>query len=337
MQMPKSVSILAIETSCDETSAAVLVDGRLLSNVVASQIDIHALYGGVVPEIASRNHLLKISQVVDQALLEADMDMRSLDAVAVTHGPGLVGALLIGVSYAKALAFSLGIKIIGVNHLAGHISANFLAGAKPPMICLIASGGHTSIVKVNDYTSFEVLGKTRDDAAGEAFDKIARVMGLGYPGGPKIDKEAMCGDSEFLKLPRVMMDDEHFDFSFSGLKSAVLNYLNKQNMKHEEIRVPDISASFQQCVSDILTEKTIRAAQQSHIDTIAICGGVSCNSLIRSEFKKKCKERGIALFMPDMMLCSDNAGMIAAAAYYQYLNNDFSDIYLNAVPSLHFN
>lgn len=332
--MSSSVKILAIETSCDETGAAVIIDGKLRSNIVSSQIDIHKIYGGVVPEIASRNHLLNISGVVDEALLEADIKLEELDAVAVTYGPGLVGALLIGVSYAKGLAFSLDKKLIGVNHLAGHISANYLSGAKPPFICLIASGGHTAVVKVTDYTCFEILGSTSDDAAGEAFDKVARVIGLGYPGGPKLDALANEGDPHFIEFPRVKLNEDNYDFSFSGLKSAVLNYLNKAKMKNEIVNKADICASFRQCVSDILTEKTIRAAKKEGIGTVCICGGVSCNSLLRADFARKCKAEQIDLYMPDPFLCSDNAGMIASAAYYQYLNNDFADLYLNAVPSL---
>ena len=332
--MKQSINILAIETSCDETSAAVISDGMLRSNIIASQIDIHALYGGVVPEIASRNHFINLPEVVDEAMLQAQINFADLDAVSVTYGPGLVGALLIGVSYAKALAFGLGKKLIGVNHLAGHISANFLTGAKPPFICLVISGGHTMIVHVKDYTEFEVLGSTRDDAAGEAFDKVARVMGLGYPGGPKLDLLAESGDPHFIEFPRVMLEESHFDFSFSGLKSAVLNFINRETMKGNEINKADLCASFRQCVSDIVTEKTIRAAEKLGIATVCICGGVSCNSLIRSEFVRKCEQRGMELFLPDQLLCSDNAGMIAAAAYFQYKNNDFADIYLNAIPSL---
>ncbi|MFA0815770.1 MAG: tRNA (adenosine(37)-N6)-threonylcarbamoyltransferase complex transferase subunit TsaD [Anaerofustis sp.] len=332
--MNESVTILAIETSCDETSAAVLTDGQLRSNIIASQIEIHTLYGGVVPEIASRNHLMTVSEVVDESLNRAGVSLAELNAIAVTYGPGLVGALLIGVSYAKALAFASGIPLIGVNHLAGHISANFLAGAKPPFVCLIISGGHTSIVQVKDYTEFEVLGSTRDDAAGEAFDKVARVMGLGYPGGPKLDALAQQGNPHFIEFPRVMMEENHFDFSFSGLKSAVLNYINRETMKGNEIRKADLCASFRQCISDIVTEKTIRAAKELHIDTVCICGGVSCNSLIRSEFSRKCAQNGLNLIMPEPVLCSDNAGMIASAAYYQYKKDDFADLYLNAIPSL---
>jgi N6-L-threonylcarbamoyladenine synthase len=332
--MKDKIQILAIETSCDETSAAVIENGYLKSNIVSSQIDIHTVYCGVVPEIASRNHLLKISEVVDEALLKAGVTMDELNAVAVTYGPGLVGAFLIGLSYAKRLAYALNKKLIGVNHLAGHISANFICGAKPPFICLVASGGHTMVVKVTDYTKFEILGATKDDAAGEAFDKVARVIGLGYPGGPKLDALADEGDAFSIDFPRVMLNEDHYDFSFSGLKSAVLNYLNKANMNNETINKADICASFRQCVSDILTEKTLRAAQNENIHTVCICGGVSCNSLLRAEFQKKCALKGYQLYIPDPFLCSDNAGMIASAAYYQYLENDFADLFLNAVPSL---
>lgn len=330
----KGITILAIETSCDETSAAVLRGGKLLSNYISSQIDIHAKYGGVVPEIASRSHLEAIPFVVDFALKEAGVLLKDIDAVAVTYGPGLIGALLIGVSYAKSLAYSLDKKFIGVNHLAGHIAANFLSGAKPPFICLIASGGHTSIVHVKDYTEYEVLGRTKDDAAGEAFDKVARALGLGYPGGPKLDALAEKGDPNAVEFPRAKLSEDNFDFSFSGLKSAVLNYLNSAAMKNIAVSKEDICASFRQCVSDILTEKTLRAAGKIGLRSVCVCGGVSRNLLIRREFETKCAALGFALTIPPAILCSDNAGMIASAAYYQYLKNDFADIKLNAVASL---
>jgi N6-L-threonylcarbamoyladenine synthase len=332
--MTRPIRILAIETSCDETSAAVISNGQLCSNIIASQIDIHAVYGGVVPEIASRNHLMKISQVVDEALQTAAVSFDDLDAVAVTYGPGLVGALLIGVSYAKGLAFSLGKPLIGVNHMAGHIGATFLSGAKPPFLCLVVSGGHTMIVRVDDYTLFHVMGSTKDDAAGEAFDKVARVMGLGYPGGPKLDALAEEGNPYAVDLPRPMLNEDNFDFSFSGLKSAVLNYINHKKMKQEPINREDLCASFRQCVSDLLTEKTFRAAESEQMNCIALCGGVSRNSLIRSEFAEKCAKRGYSLILPEPILCSDNAGMIAETAYRQYLQSDFADLSLNAVPSL---
>lgn len=328
------VTILAIESSCDETSAAVIKNGKLLSNKIATQIDIHALYGGVVPEIASRSHLEAISSVVDTALKEAGCILSDMDAIAVTKGPGLVGALLIGVSYAKALAMAAGKPIIGVNHMAGHISANFLLGAKPPFLCLVVSGGHTMIVRVDSYTEFTVLGSTRDDAAGEAFDKVARVMGLQYPGGAKLDKLADNGDEYAIDLPKAMIKEDNLDFSFSGMKSAVLNYLNKAKMKNEEVNKEDLCASFRRSVVDILVTKLEKAAEQEGLTTIAVCGGVACNSLLRKELKALAERNNYDLFIPDAVLCSDNAGMIASQAYYMYLENDFSDLKLNAVASL---
>ncbi|MBE6037828.1 MAG: tRNA (adenosine(37)-N6)-threonylcarbamoyltransferase complex transferase subunit TsaD [Anaerofustis stercorihominis] len=329
-----SIKILAIESSCDETSAAVIEDGKLLSNIIATQIDIHALYGGVVPEIASRSHLEAISSVVDSALNESGYTLEDMSAIAVTKGPGLVGALLIGVSYAKALAMASGKPIIGVNHMAGHISANFLLGAKPPFICLVVSGGHTMIVRVDDYTSFTVLGSTRDDAAGEAFDKVARVMGLAYPGGAKLDKLADLGDEYSIDLPKAMLKEDNYDFSFSGMKSAVLNYLNKAKMKGEEVNKENLCASFRRSVVDILVTKLEKAAKAEGLNTIAVCGGVACNSLLRKELKALADRNGYELFIPDNVLCSDNAGMIAAQAYHMYKNGDFSDLKLNAVASL---
>ncbi|MBR6800380.1 MAG: tRNA (adenosine(37)-N6)-threonylcarbamoyltransferase complex transferase subunit TsaD [Eubacteriaceae bacterium] len=328
------IKILAIESSCDETSAAVIRDGELLSNVISTQIDIHALYGGVVPEIASRSHLEAIPSVVDTALKTAGYTLEDMSAVAVTRGPGLVGALLIGVSYAKALAMAANKPIIGVDHMAGHISANFLLGAKPPFLCLVVSGGHTMIVRVNDYTDFTILGSTRDDAAGEAFDKVARVMGLAYPGGAKLDKLAAEGDEYSIDLPKAMIKEDNYDFSFSGMKSAVLNYLNKAKMKNEEVNKADLAASFRRSVVDILVTKLEKAAKEEGIGTIAVCGGVACNSLLRSELKKLADKNGYELYIPDATLCSDNAGMIASQAYHMYLKGDFSDLKLNAVPSL---
>ncbi len=328
------VKILAIESSCDETSAAVIEDGKLLTNIIATQIDIHALYGGVVPEIASRSHLEAIPSVVDTALKDSGYTLDDMDAIAVTCGPGLVGALLIGVSYAKALAMAAGKPIIGVNHMAGHISANFLLGAKPPFLCLVVSGGHTMIVRVNDYTDFTVLGSTRDDAAGEAFDKVARVMGLAYPGGAKLDKLADTGDEYAIDLPKAMIKEDNYDFSFSGMKSAVLNYLNRAKMKNEEVNNSDLAASFRRSVVDILVTKLEKAARNEGLTTIAVCGGVACNSLLRSELKKMAERNGYELYIPDSVLCSDNAGMIASQAYHMYLKGEFSDLKLNAVSNL---
>lgn len=328
------VKILAIESSCDETSAAVIKDGQLLTNIISTQIDIHALYGGVVPEIASRSHLEAIPSVVDTALKDAGYTLSDMDAVAVTKGPGLVGALLIGVSYAKAIAMAADKPIIGVNHMAGHISANFLLGAKPPFLCLVVSGGHTMIVRVDDYTSFTVLGSTRDDAAGEAFDKVARVMGLAYPGGAKLDKLADTGDEYSIDLPKAMIKEDNYDFSFSGMKSAVLNYLNKAKMKNEEVNMPDLAASFRRSVVDILVTKLEKAAKAEGLKAIAVCGGVACNSLLRSELKKMAQRNNYELYIPDAKLCSDNAGMIASQAYHMYLKGDFEDLKLNAVSNL---
>lgn len=328
------VKILAIESSCDETSAAVIKDGKLLTNIISTQIDIHALYGGVVPEIASRSHLEAIPSVVDTALKNAGYTLSDMDAVAVTKGPGLVGALLIGVSYAKGLAMAAKKPVIGVNHMAGHISANFLMGAKPPFICLVVSGGHTMIVRVDGYTDFTVLGSTRDDAAGEAFDKVARVMNLAYPGGAKLDRLADEGDEYSIDLPKAMIKEDNYDFSFSGMKSAVLNYLNRAKMKNEEVNNADLAASFRRSVVDILLTKLEKAAKAEGISTIAVCGGVACNSLLRRELKNMADRNGYELFIPDATLCSDNAGMIASQAYYMYLENDFSDLKLNAVSNL---
>lgn len=328
------VKILAIESSCDETAAAISVNGEIKSSVVSTQIDIHKVYGGVVPEIASRNHLLNISSVVDEALKQADMTFSDIDCVAVTHGPGLIGALLVGVSYAKALSYSAGCKFMGVNHMQSHISASFLCGAEPPFITLVVSGGHTMVVKVNDYTDFEILGTTRDDAAGEAFDKVARVMGLEYPGGAKLDELAEEGNDSAIDFPLVMLKEDNYDFSFSGLKSAVLNYINIANMKGEIINKADLCASFRKCVVEILTEKAIRAAKNESLSTITACGGVACNSLLRREFERKCKNEGFSFYVPEKQYCSDNAAMVAKCAYYKYLKGEFSDLGLNAASSL---
>ncbi|MDR2520031.1 MAG: tRNA (adenosine(37)-N6)-threonylcarbamoyltransferase complex transferase subunit TsaD [Eubacteriaceae bacterium] len=329
-----TVKILAIETSCDETAAAVSANEAILSNIVRTQVDIHAAYGGVVPEIASRSHLEALPAVIDMALSEAGESFETLDAIAVTYGPGLIGALLAGLSYAKSLAFALGIKLIGVNHLVGHISAGFLCGARPPLICLIASGGHTKIVLVKGYTSFEVLGRTVDDAAGEALDKVARSLGLGYPGGPKLDELAGYGDSSAITFPRPKLSEENFDFSFSGLKSAVLNYLNISQMRGSVIVREDVGASFRRAVVDVLVEKTMRAARLHSVRHILICGGVSRSVLLRNEFSRRCHETGYILTIPSVELCSDNAAMIAASAYRQYLAGDFAEMGLNADPSL---
>jgi N6-L-threonylcarbamoyladenine synthase len=329
--------ILGIESSCDETAAAVVQDGRtVLSNRIDSQIDIHKRYGGVVPEIASRNHVMKLPFMIEQAIDEAGITMADINAIGVTYGPGLVGAVLIGLSTAKSLAYALDVPLIGVNHISGHIAANYLEHheLEPPFLSLIVSGGHSHLVMVHDYTSYEIIGKTRDDAAGEAFDKVARVLGLGYPGGPKIDAVAKKGNPEAIDFPRSMIHEEHLDFSFSGLKSAVLNYLNQQKMKNLEINAPDVAASFQAAVVDVLVHKTLRAVEITGVDTLVLSGGVASNSLLRSRLTAACEEQGLSFYRPSPILCTDNAAMIASMAYYQYLAGDIADLSLNAKPRL---
>ena len=331
------MNILAIESSCDETAAAVVQDGRkVLSNIISSQIEIHKLYGGVVPEIASRKHIEKVIQVVDEALKEASLTMDEIDAVAVTYGPGLVGALLVGVSAAKSIAFAHNKPLIGVHHIEGHISANYIENEElePPFLCLVVSGGHTNLVIVKDYGEYEVLGKTRDDAAGEAFDKVARAIGLGYPGGPKIQKISEEGNKDAIAFPRAKVADNPFDFSFSGLKSSVLNYINSCEMKGEEINKADIAASFQEAVVDVLVSHTIAGAKQLGFKKIAMAGGVASNAVLREEMKEACERRGFKFHHPSPILCTDNAAMIGAAAYYDYKKGLISDLTLNAVPSL---
>jgi len=333
----ENMNILAIESSCDETAAAVVQDGRkVLSNIISSQIEIHKLYGGVVPEIASRKHIEKVIQVVDEALKEASLTMDEIDAVAVTYGPGLVGALLVGVSAAKSIAFAYNKPLIGVHHIEGHISANYIENEElePPFLCLVVSGGHTNLVIVKDYGEYEVLGKTRDDAAGEAFDKVARAIGLGYPGGPKIQKISEEGNKAAIAFPRAKVADSPFDFSFSGLKSSVLNYINSCEMKGEEINKADIAASFQEAVVDVLVSHTIEGAKQLGFKKIAMAGGVASNTVLREEMKEACERRGFMFYHPSPILCTDNAAMIGAAAYYDYKKGLISDLTLNAVPSL---
>lgn len=333
----ESVTILAIETSCDETAAAVVRNGReVLSNVIYSQIDLHTLYGGVVPEIASRKHIEKIDQVMAQALKEAGRELSDLDAIAVTYGPGLVGPLLVGVSAAKAVGFASGLPLIGVHHIEGHISANYIEHQElePPFVCLVASGGHSHLVVVKDYGKYEVLGRTRDDAAGEAFDKVARAIGLGYPGGPKIDKVAGEGNPDAIAFPRAKVGDSDYDFSFSGLKSAVLNYLNSCEMKGIPIIQADVAASFQKAVVDVLTEHSMAAVERCGLRKFAIAGGVASNSALRRALTKACEEREIAFYRPSPLLCTDNAAMIGAAAYYEYVQGVRHGLDLNAVPGL---
>ncbi|MBP5383729.1 MAG: tRNA (adenosine(37)-N6)-threonylcarbamoyltransferase complex transferase subunit TsaD [Lachnospiraceae bacterium] len=335
--MMQDLLILGIESSCDETAAAVVKGGRtVLSNVISSQIDIHTLYGGVVPEIASRKHTERINQVIRQALQEADVTLSDIDAIAVTYGPGLVGALLVGVAEAKALSFATGIDLIGVHHIEGHISANYIEHTElePPFMSLVVSGGHTHLVNVPAYGEYEILGRTRDDAAGEAFDKVARAIGLGYPGGPKIDLAAREGNPDAIAFPRAHVDASAYDFSFSGLKSAVLNYLNGCEMKGETISVPDVAASFQKAVVDVLVTNSMMACEEHSCKKFALAGGVASNSALRHAMEEACRERGIDFYVPSPVFCTDNAAMIAVAGYYEYQKGIRSDLTLNAVPNL---
>ncbi|AYF54215.1 tRNA (adenosine(37)-N6)-threonylcarbamoyltransferase complex transferase subunit TsaD [Clostridium botulinum C] len=336
--MSKDIKILAIESSCDETAAAVVVNGReVLSNVIASQIDIHTKFGGVVPEVASRKHIEAIGIVVKEALEEAKVELKDIDAIGVTYGPGLVGALLVGVQYAKSLAYALQKPLIGVNHIEGHISANFIQykDLKPPFVCLVVSGGHTFIVHMKDYGEFEVLGETRDDAAGEAFDKVARAIGLGYPGGPKIDKISREGNENAIVFPRAKFHEkDSLDFSFSGIKSAVLNYINKMTMKNEEINRADVAASFQKSVVDVLVDNVVKACKMKKVNRIAIAGGVASNSHLREAMIKAGNRNGIDILFPEPILCTDNAAMIGSAAYFEYLKGIKAPLELNAIPNL---
>ena len=333
----EDVLILAIESSCDETAASVVKNGReVLSNVISSQIALHTLYGGVVPEIASRKHIEKIKQVIEEALKEAGVELKDITAIAVTYGPGLVGALLVGVSVAKAISFATGIPLIGVHHIEGHISANDIENKElePPYVCLVVSGGHSHLVVVKDYGEYEIIGRTRDDAAGEAFDKVARAIGLGYPGGPKIDKLSKEGNPEAIRFPRAKVEDSEYDFSFSGLKSAVLNYLNGCQMKGEPICEADVAASFQKAVIDVLVEHALHAVKKYGYDKFAIAGGVASNSSLRQAFEEECAKRKINFYHPSPIFCTDNAAMIGVAGYYEYLKGVRSGMDLNAVPNL---
>ena len=335
--MKKDVTILAIESSCDETAAAVVRNGReVLSNVISSQIALHTLYGGVVPEIASRKHIEKINQVITAALAEADMTLDDMDAIGVTYGPGLVGALLVGVAEAKAIAFAKDLPLVGVHHIKGHVSANFIEhpDLEPPFLCLIVSGGHTHLVVVKDYGDFEILGRTRDDAAGEAFDKVARAIGLGYPGGPKVDKLAKEGNPHAISFPHAKIEGNPYDFSFSGLKSAVLNYWNHAQMMGKQVNRADLAASFQQTVVDSLVSRAILAAKEYGYDRIAIAGGVASNSALRAGMKEACEKEGIRFYYPSPILCTDNAAMIGCAAYYEYQKGVRHGWDLNAVPNV---
>lgn len=335
--MQQDIVLLAIESSCDETAASVVRNGReVLSNVIYSQIDLHTLYGGVVPEIASRKHIEKINQVIEQALKEAGMTLRQMDGIAVTYGPGLVGPLLVGVSAAKAISFATGIPLIGVHHIEGHISANFIENKElePPFVCLVVSGGHSHLVIVKDYGEYEIIGRTRDDAAGEAFDKVARAIGLGYPGGPKIDKLSREGNPDAIHFPRAKVEDNPYDFSFSGLKSAVLNYLNSCEMKGIAVNRADVAASFQKAVIDVLVEHALEAVKEYGFDKFAIAGGVASNQSLRNAFEKECSKRKIQFYHPSPIFCTDNAAMIGVAGYYEFIKGIRSGLDLNAVPNL---
>jgi len=336
-RVTKEALILGIETSCDETSAAIIANGNIImSNIISSQIPVHQKFGGVVPEIASRKHVELIGMVIQEALNEAKVTFSDLDAVAVTYGPGLVGALLVGVSAAKALAYSLEKPLIGVNHIESHIYANFLEGPSPklPAVCLVVSGGHTDLVYLEDHGCFRLIGRTRDDAAGEAFDKMARAVGLGYPGGPLVEKLALEGDSEAIDFPRAYLEAESLDFSFSGLKSSVLNYLNRAAMKGENVNRADLAAGFQKAVVDVLVDKALAAAGRYNTRTILLAGGVAANSRLRRELTDRANEAGIIVRYPAPVFCTDNAAMVACAGYYKFLRNDFAPLTLNAIPGL---
>lgn len=333
----EDIYILAVESSCDETAASVVRNGReVLSNIIYSQIDLHTLYGGVVPEIASRKHIEKVNQVIEKALSDAGITLEEVTAVAVTYGPGLVGALLVGVSAAKAIAFAADKPLVGVHHIEGHISANFIENKdlEPPFICLVVSGGHSHLVVVKDYGEYEIIGRTRDDAAGEAFDKVARAIGLGYPGGPKIDKVSKEGNPDAIVFPRAKVDGSTYDFSFSGLKSAVLNYLNSCEMKGIEVNQADVAASFQKAVIDVLVGHSMEAVSQYQLNKFAIAGGVASNTSLRAAFEKACREKGLEFYHPSPVYCTDNAAMIGVAGYYEYCKGTRHGWDLNAVPNL---
>ncbi|WP_070042056.1 tRNA (adenosine(37)-N6)-threonylcarbamoyltransferase complex transferase subunit TsaD [Robinsoniella peoriensis] len=333
----KDVFILAIESSCDETAASVVKNGReVLSNIISSQIELHKLYGGVVPEIASRKHIEKINQVIEEALEEAEMTLDDMDAIGVTYGPGLVGALLVGVAEAKAISYAKKLPLVGVHHIEGHISANYIENLdlEPPFICLVVSGGHTHLVVVKDYGKYEIIGRTRDDAAGEAFDKVARAIGLGYPGGPKIDKLSKEGNPDAIKFPKAHVADAPYDFSFSGLKSSVLNYINGCKMKNETIIEADVAASFQKAVTEVLVEHAMMAVKEYGYDKFAIAGGVASNTTLRRAMEEACRNNGIQFYHPSPVFCTDNAAMIGVAAYYEFIQGTRHGLDLNAVPNL---
>ncbi len=335
--MDKDRLILAIESSCDETAAAVVKNGReVLSNIIFSQIELHKLYGGVVPEIASRKHIEKINPVIEEALNQAGVTLEDIDAIAVTYGPGLVGALLVGVAAAKAISYASGKPLVPVNHIEGHISANYIENKElePPFLCMVVSGGHTHLVLVEDYGQYKIIGRTHDDAAGEAFDKVARAIGLGYPGGPKIDRLAKEGDCKAITFPKAHIQGAPLDFSFSGVKSAVLNYLNECQMKKIEVNTADVAASFQKAIVDVIVEHTMAAAKAYHIKKVALAGGVASNSALRGAMETACARRRLEFYRPSPLLCTDNAAMIGAAGYYDYLNGKRAGLDLNAIPNL---
>lgn len=338
LQHQKNITVLAIETSCDETAAAVVRNGReVISHAMHTQIPIHAEYGGVVPEIASRNHLEKLPYIVEDALKQADMSFADVDALAVTAGPGLVGALLTGVSYAKAAAYAANKPLIAVNHIEGHIAANYLSfpELEPPFICLVVSGGHTEIVRAEGYGNYTLLGSTRDDAAGEAFDKVARALGLKYPGGPHLQKLAETGDPKKYNFPKSFRGETHLDFSFSGLKTAVINLLHTMDMKHEAYNRADVAASFQRTVAELLVKNTFLAAERARMDKVAIAGGVSANAELRRLAEREAQRRGMKLYVPALQYCTDNAAMIGAAAYYELKKTGLAaPLSLNADPSM---
>ena len=328
---------LAIETSCDDSSVAILKNDReILTNLISSQIDIHALFGGVVPEIASRKHLEAINPLIDKAMEEAGLGYDDLDLITVTKGPGLIGSLLVGISAAKALALATGLPLVGANHMKGHICANYLSNKdlKPPFVCLVVSGGHTYLCKVKDYKDIEVVGSTRDDAAGESFDKVARKIGLGYPGGPKIDKLARKGKKDAIDFPRVMLEKGSYDFSFSGLKTAVLNYAHKLEQRGEEVNKADLAASFQEAVVDVLVDKSMMLLKETGLKTLAVSGGVAANSRLKERLKEECDKEGIKFYHPSVILCTDNAAMIAMAGYLNYKNGVVDDNFMKVYPNL---
>ncbi len=331
------MKILAIESSCDETASAVVEDGRkVLSSVISSQVAEHRKYGGVVPEIASRRHAENIVPVVDKALADANVTLDEIDAIAVTHAPGLIGALLVGVNFAKGLSLATGKPLIPTHHLRSHIASNYISNPqlKPPFLCLVVSGGHSHIVMVEDYTKMKIIGKTRDDAAGEAFDKAARTMGMPYPGGIELDKVAENGDPYAFKLPRPVVHDAPYDFSFSGLKTAIINLIHNASQKGETLPVEDLSASFRRAVVDCLTDNFLKAAEDFNAKTLVIAGGVSANSLLRNNLEKLCKDRNLQLFMPDKSLCGDNAVMVGSQGYYEFLSGNIAKSDLNAIATL---